>query len=165
MNRAPPRGRPERAELRRSALVRCPVKTRRVGPHLADFCMIRPDNLARLCVGVAGLFRRHDAVELAVESAEDNAWIPHGLQRVPGHHHLGGCIRAELRMQAGDRRWGQLIGRWGCSGCGQSGVGSDQGRRDRGPSRDTRSGQQLATAELEIECGVLCGHGLEVAPQ
>jgi hypothetical protein len=55
------------------------------------------------------------------------------------------------------------MGRGGC--CGQSDSGSDQGRRDRGPSCDTRSGKQFATAELEIECGIVCGHGLEIAPR
>jgi hypothetical protein len=87
------------------------------------------------------------------------------LQRVPGHHHLRRCIRAELQMQSGDRRSGQRIRRQGRGGCGQSSFGSDQRRRDRGPSCDTRSGEQLATAELKIECDVLCGHGLEVASQ
>jgi hypothetical protein len=66
--------------------------------------MIDPDNLARLCVGVIGLFRWDNAVEPAIESPEHDAGIAHGLQGVPGHHHLGGCVRAELQVQSGDRR-------------------------------------------------------------
>src|SRR5215813_10744569 len=62
-------------------------------------------------------------------------------------------------MKSGDRGRGQRIRRWERGRCGQGGSGSDKGGGERGPSSDSHSGEQLATAELKIECRTLCGHG------
>src|ERR1700722_11191171 len=65
-------------------------------------------------------------------------------------------------MKSGDRRCRPRIGRPRWEGLRSS--GSDEGRRDGGPS-DACCGKQLATTEFEVEFGVRWGHRGEVAPE
>src|SRR5208283_966424 len=163
--RAATRGGAERRELRLGAVVEGPVQIRGVGPQSTDLRVIGVDNLTGLCIGVAGRLGLDRLLERAIETPEHDTGVANGLQRVPGHYHLRRCIRAELQMQSGDRRCRYRIGRAACGGCGLSRSGSDQRRRHRGPSADACGGEQLATTEFEVEFGVLCGHGGEVAPR
>ena len=95
-----------------------------VGPQSTDLRVIGVDNLAGLCIGVAGRLGLDRLLERAIETPEHDKGIANGLQRVPGHYHLRRCIRAELQMQSGDRRCRYRIGRSACGGCGLSRSGS-----------------------------------------
>src|ERR1700730_6490698 len=68
-------------------------------------------------------------------------------------------------MQSGDRRCRHRVARSAGGGCGLSVCGSDEGRRDNGPSAEACGGEQLATTEFEVESGVLDSHRGEVAPR
>src|ERR1700726_4714513 len=126
--------------------------------------MMGVDNLAGLRVGVTGRLRLDRLLELAVETPEKDTRIADGLQRVPGHHHLRRRIRAELQMHTGDRRCLDRIGRNEQARRCLSASWSDEGGRQYGPSAKTRGGEQLATAEFEVEFGVLCSHCGDSAP-
>jgi hypothetical protein len=103
----------ERAEFRVGAVVHRPVQIDEVGPQLIELGVIGVDQLAGLGIGVTMLFGIDGLLELAVEAAEHDTGISNRLQRVPGHHHLGRRIRAELQMQSGDRRRRHRIGQRG----------------------------------------------------
>jgi hypothetical protein len=94
-------------------------------------------------------------LELAIELPEHDARILHRLQRVPGHHHLGRRIRAELQMQSCDRRCLHRIGRCSLGGSGFSAARSDEGGRHDSRAADASSGEQFSATEFEIEFNVL----------
>ncbi len=146
------------------AVVHGAIQIGEVGLQSTELRVIGVDDLAGLGIGVTMLFGIDRLLEPAIEVAEHDAGISNRLQRVPGHHHLGRGIRAELQMQAGDRWCRHRIGRRGCDGCTLRGSASDEGRRHGGPSKGC-GGEQRATTEFEVEFDVRCGHRGEVAPQ
>jgi hypothetical protein len=96
--RPAPRRSPERAELGLGAIVQSPIEVSGIGFEAPELGMMREDNLARFGVGVARRPGFDSLFELAIEMAEQDARLANGLQRVPGHHHVRGCIRAELQV-------------------------------------------------------------------
>jgi hypothetical protein len=72
--------------------------------------MIGVDNLAGLRICVARHLGLDRLLELAIETPKHDTGILNGLQRMPGHHHLRRCIRAELQVQSSDRRRRRRIG-------------------------------------------------------
>jgi hypothetical protein len=115
------------------------------------------DDLARFGIGVARRSSFDGLFELAIETAEQDARLANWLQRVPGRHHVRGCVRAELQVEARNRWRLDRIGRSVRMGLGF--CGSDNGRRDHGPHAKACGCKQPATAELDVESIVPRGHG------
>ena len=153
------RGGAEGAELRLGAVVQRAVQVGRIGCQALDARVVRVDDLPGLGVGVADRARRHRLLEVAVHAADDDARVAHRLQRVPGHRHLARRLRAELDVQARDRRRDGGVGLVPALGRGLRGARAREGREAEGAGH-ARGGEQAAAADFEIEVAIgRGGHG------
>ena len=160
--RAAPRGGAEGAELRLGAVVERAVEIGGVGPQAAELGMMGVDDLAGLGVGVAGLLGLDRLLELAVEPPEHD----------PGDcEPAAACARTPPSPRMHRRRTADAVRRPAASppdrtmrggGRGLGGSGSDERGAATSRAADPRGGEQLAATELEVEFGVLRGHGGEV---
>ena len=117
------------------------------------------DDLPGFRIGIGHRFGGDCLLEPAIEAPEQDAGTANRLQRVPRHDQLGGRIGAELQVQSGHHGCRHRIGRTALGGCGRRRLRPDQRCRRCGRPADAGGGEQLATAELEVEWRIRCGHG------
>jgi hypothetical protein len=77
---------------------------------------------------------------------ENDAWMTHGLQRVPRRDHFRRRIRTELEVQSVHRRRSEGIGRAACDDRRIRFGAAGKRRRNRG---DARGGEQFPPAQFE----------------
>ena len=85
-------------------VVQCRIEISDAGLQPQQPRVIRVDDLAGLCVGVADLSRRDGSLQLSVKATQQHARPLHALQSVPRHDHFRGGVGAELNVQARHRR-------------------------------------------------------------